>query len=95
MSSDPINIADDDAPDLELVWYRGSVGPRLAVTRESMSVDMSLTELSRLVHTAGVLPYVPTPYGKPPEETPAPCPLIGRCLKPCPSAGACEAVSSR
>ncbi|AGS73956.1 ClpX C4-type zinc finger protein [Streptomyces collinus] len=66
MSSDPINIADDDASmDLELVWYAGLGGPRLALTRGSGSVDLSTAELSRLVHTAGVLRFVPSPYGIP------------------------------
>lgn len=75
MSSDPLNISDDDASSLDLVWYAGPVRAdgdtrtRLAITRHgkgpAASVDLSLTELARLVSSAGVLRWEVAPYGHP------------------------------
>jgi hypothetical protein len=90
MSSDPLNIADADAPPLELVWYGGPVRPegtsrmRLAITRQGGhghgSVDLSVTELARLAASAGVLRFVAAPFGVPLDGNKRPMAFDGEDL---------------
>lgn len=75
MSSDPLNIGDEDATPLWLGWYAGprradgGENARVSLVRGSVSVDMSVEELTRLVHTAGVARFLAIPYGSEAKPT--------------------------
>lgn len=75
MSSESLGIGDDGGMPLYYCWYAGPVRAdggdrrRVSLTRGSgASLDLSVTELRRLVHSAGVLRWEPSPYGRPQAE---------------------------
>lgn len=74
MSSEPLSIGDNGAEPLYLGWYAGparsdgGTRSRVSLVRDGMEINLSVEELKRLVLTAGVMQYRPTPYGPPVDE---------------------------
>jgi hypothetical protein len=74
VSSEPLSIGDDGAEPLYLGWYGGparsdgGIRARVSLVRDGMEINLSVEELKRLVHTAGVFQFVPSPYAVPEAE---------------------------